>query len=576
MNSSDPEPPCLWIPGLVNSNGILAGDTPFDFFFPRLAFQMIIASCMSLIMQHLLKPLGQTRYISSLIGGMLLGPSFLGGIAPEVVQKYVFPKEGVQLLDLGCRFGLCFWHFLMGAQIHVGPMMKNVSRKAVWIGMTAMIAPFLFAFPTSFAVNMFLPDRMQSNVLPIFMGLHFVTTTLTVLAGNVVDHKLLGTEMGNLAMSSAIFTAVAAIVPLQIMVWCIPPHGKPYNPQWKLPSGAMYIVFIFFVARPILHWIARRVPNEEDVKEYHVSAVMLWAVVGASLTEILGAHTTCGAFFAGLILPHSALTTVVTSRLEDFNSTVLMPLFFIMIGQQVNLLNMFENSKGWFFVLMLLIVYLGKVSFIAFVASWYSVPINEGLSIGFLMCSRGILDILQLSWATLAKLNNADEQEFAIMLFGIMMTNLIIGPAISFLYDHPLLLRHKGSRAIQELKPDAEFRILGCIYDHHTIPSLLNLVKSSHATRFSPINLSVLHLVHATSRDSTYSWAEDYEAVEDECRFPVHEVPKYEKHTRHYIMQQEQPMAQGAQLRARRNNATRQNGIQFDEYGWNWNLGAGF
>ncbi|KAF3791093.1 hypothetical protein EJ110_NYTH14755 [Nymphaea thermarum] len=237
MNSSDPEPPCIWIPGRVNSNGILAGDTPFDFFFPRFAFQMIIASCMSLIMQHLLKPLGQTRYISSLIGGILLGPSFLGGIAPEVVQKYMFPKEGLQILDMACRFGLCFWYFLMGAQIHVGPMMKTVSRKAAWIGMTAMIAPFLFAFPTSFAVNMFLPDSMQSHIYPVFMGLHFVTTTLTVLAGNVVDHKLLGTEMGNLAMSSAIFTAVGAIVPLNIMVWCVPPHGKPYNPQWRLPSG---------------------------------------------------------------------------------------------------------------------------------------------------------------------------------------------------------------------------------------------------------------------------------------------------------------------------------------------------
>ncbi|CAN6450296.1 unnamed protein product [Victoria cruziana] len=503
MNSSNSGDYCLRDPSFILSNGILEGDMPLNFFFTRAAFQLVLFSVLSLMMQYLLKPLGQTRYISNLVAALILGPSFIGGVAPEFVKKYVFPAEGMQVMDMAGRLGVCFWYFLMGAQIHLGPMMRNATKKSVYIGMVSMASPLLLSYASYFAVNVNLSKRLQYQVSPFFLGMYFITTTLSVMAGNVIDHKLLGTEMGNLAMTSGIFVAIATIFPLNMMIWVIPPHDKPFQPQWKLCSAAGYYGFIFLVARPVVIWISRRTLREEDVKEHHVCGVLLWSMASALITETLGAHPTTGAFFAGIILPHSPLTTMVTSRLEDFNNTLLMPPFFVLIGSQIDLLNMFSSSKGWPFVLVLLVIYLGKVGLIGLTASWYGVPLNEGFSIGFLLCSRGILDILLVYWATKSKLNKADDQEFAIMMFGIMVTNLVISPAISFFYDHPQLLRHKGSRAIQELKPDTEFRILGCIYDQQTIPSLLNLIKSSHATRYSPICLSILHLVHATSREST-------------------------------------------------------------------------
>ncbi|XP_031479056.1 cation/H(+) antiporter 15-like [Nymphaea colorata] len=492
--------------GKVTSNGLFAGERPFHFYLPRLTFQLTVLSLVTLAAQVAMKPMGQTRYVANLIAGVLIGPTCLTHIIPGVT-KFLFPQNGPPLLELVLHFGLCFWYFLMGAQLHPGPMLKNVSAKAALIGMTSMLSPLLLSYPVVIIVNKLVPEHMQSGVAPWFMGFYFLPTTVTVLAGNVIDHELLGTDVGNLATTAAIFTSIAVVLPLNVLLLVITPKREDemfYQfPLGKFLSGIGFAAFSFFVARPVISWIARRIPSEEDVKENHVCGVLLWAVGSAAATEVLGCRITYGAFLAGFVLPHSALTTVVTKRLEDFNTTLLMPPFFAVVGLNTNLLSVMNGGKGITLAFIILLIYVGKVGLVALAASSSNISTNEGLMMGVLMSSRGILDILMLFWASTRGIARTGDEEFATLVLGIIVLNMMIGPAISYLYERPMVLLHKGCRAVQELRPDMELRILACLYDHHTIPSLLSLVKATNATKFSPIYLSALHLVHATSREST-------------------------------------------------------------------------
>ncbi|KAF3791094.1 Cation/H(+) antiporter 15 [Nymphaea thermarum] len=489
--------------GSVSTNGIFEGEMPLNFFLPRLAFQVAFISFLNLAMQELLRPLGQSRYIASLIAGLLLGPSFLGHFAPELVDKYLFPESGRQALQVVVQVGVRFWYFLFGAQIHIGPMLKKMTSKARWIGTTSLMAPLLLCYPIASLVNKIVPATMHCDIKPLFLGMYFVMTNVSVIAGNVIDHELLDTDLGSTAMSSAIFIAIASALPINGILWLVPVEGKPYDAHWRVLCGTAFVAFLCFVARPIINWIVQHTQNEEDVKEHHVCGVLLGALVASVVTESIGAHITFGAFTYGLMMPHCALTTVVTKRLEDFNTMVLMPPFFAVIGLTIKLQSMFTSPKDWTLVLILFILYLGKISFIGLAASRYNMPKNEGLLLGVLMSSKGILDIMLVTWSTGKRLNGADGGEFSILMVGIVVTNLIIGPTVSFLYKRPTLQLHRGCRSIQELKPNSELRILSCVYDHETVPALINVVHATPGTKMSPVNISILHLVHATTRDST-------------------------------------------------------------------------
>lgn len=161
-------------------------------------------------------------------------------LAPQKLE-FMFPAQGLPILDMALHLGLCFWYFLMGAQIHPGPMLKNVSAKAALIGMTSMVSPLLLSYPVFLIVNRIVPPSMQSGVTPWFLGIYFLPTTITVLAGNVIDHQLLGTDAGNLVMSAAIFTSVAAILPLNVLLILVSPRQQEdvfyVFPLAKLLSG---------------------------------------------------------------------------------------------------------------------------------------------------------------------------------------------------------------------------------------------------------------------------------------------------------------------------------------------------
>ncbi|CAN6450293.1 unnamed protein product [Victoria cruziana] len=490
-------------PRSIFSNGIFEGETPFDYPVTLLTFQLAFLSIMSLSMQELLRPLGQNRYICNLVGGILLGPSFLGHFAPELLEKYLLPERGKENLMMVVEMGMRFWYLLFGAQIHIGPMMKKMTRKAALIGSSALAAPILLCYPVTFLINKLVPTTMHCTVKPVFLIMSSIMTNISVIAGNIIDHQLLDTDLGNTAMSTAIFTTIVSYFPISFLLWVVPNEGKAHDVHWRVLSGAVLIVFLCFIVRPIFNWFAQKMPNEEDVKEQHVCGVLLGALLASFVSEAIGAHRMFGVYTYGLMLPHCALTTVVTKRLEDFNTMLLMPPLFAVIGNHIHLQSMFTSPKHWTLVLILVVMYLGKVGFTALTASHYNMTKKEGLLLGVLMSSKGILDILLANWFATRKLVGEEAGEMAIIMVSIVTTNLAIGPIVSFLYKRPTLLLHLDCRSIQELKPNSELRIVGCVYDKENSLSLMNLVQATHATKTSPISLSVLHLVHTTTRDST-------------------------------------------------------------------------
>lgn len=84
----------------------------------------------------------------------------------------------------------------------------------------------------------------------------------------------------------------------------------------------------------------------------------------------------------------------------------------------------------------------------------------------------------------------------------MVVITAIITPLIKLLYDPSKRYFSLSRCTIQHAKPESEFRILVCIHHHENIPTIVNLLEVSHASKDSPLTAIALILVELVGRSN--------------------------------------------------------------------------
>ena len=98
----------------------------------------------------------QPQVIGEMIAGIILGPSLLGLLAPDI-QHHLFPKETKSVLFVGAQLGVGLYMFLVGVGFRADHFKAN-ARSAVTVSLSGMVAPFLVAIaltPWLMGMNLF-------------------------------------------------------------------------------------------------------------------------------------------------------------------------------------------------------------------------------------------------------------------------------------------------------------------------------------------------------------------------------------------------------------------------------------
>ncbi|XP_073042964.1 cation/H(+) antiporter 15-like [Primulina eburnea] len=127
-------------------------------------------------------------------------------------------------------------------------------------------------------------------------------------------------------------------------------------------------------------------------------------------------------------------------------------------------------------------------------------PFYEGLTLGFLMNTKGLVEIIVLNVGKDQKV--LDDQSFAVMVVAAVVMTSIIAPIVIKIYRPARKFIPYKRRTIQRTKRDGEFRVLVCVHSPRNVPTVINLLEASHPTKKSPIGVYVLHLVELTGRAS--------------------------------------------------------------------------
>ncbi|OWM85265.1 cation/H(+) antiporter 18-like [Punica granatum] len=488
-------------PMKATSNGVFQHDNPLDFALPLAIIQICLVVLLTRSLAFLLRPLRQPRVIAEIVGGILLGPSALGRNT-EYLHR-IFPARSLTVLDTLANLGLLFFLFLVGLELDPKSL-RRTGKKALSIALAGITLPFLMGIGTSFVLRATISSGAKNAPFLVFMGVALSITAFPVLARILAELKLLTTDLGRMAMSAAAVNDVAAWIFLALAIALSGSGQSPLVPLWVFLCGAGFVALCVFLVPPVFKWMAQRCPEGEPVDEMYVCASLTAVLAAGFITDLIGIHALFGAFVVGVLVPKEGpFAGALVEKVEDLVSGLFLPLYFVSSGLKTNIATI-QGAQSWgLLVLVICTACLGKIVGTFAVSRFCKLPFRESLALGFLMNTKGLVELIVLNIGKDRKVLN--DETFAIMVLMAVFTTFITTPIVIAVYK-PAKLQSKANyknRTIERKDSNSQLRVLTCFHSTRNIPAMINLIEASRGTeKREGLCVYAMHLMELSERPS--------------------------------------------------------------------------
>lgn len=397
---------------------------------PMLIIQIITIIACSRFLGFFFSRIGQPSVIGEILAGILLGPSLLGLYFPEV-SSMIFPASSLGNLQFLSQIGLILFMFVIGMELDVN-VLKSKAKDAIFISHVSIVFPFSLGVGLAyFTYSEFAPNNVQFISFALFMGISMSVTAFPVLARIVQERGLTKTKLGIIAITSAAIDDVTAWCLLAIVIAIV--KAGAFTPALvTIGLSLVYVLFMLLVLRPFLNRLGSIYSNRETISRGIIALVFLILLSSAWATEVIGIHALFGAFLAGVVMPPNLnFRKILVDKLEDVALVLLLPLFFVFTGlrTQIGLLN--DSSLWYTCLLVILIAIVGKFLGSALAARYVGQTWKDSLSIGALMNTRGLMELIVLNIGY--DLGILSPEMFAMLVLMALVTTFTTGPMLSMI-----------------------------------------------------------------------------------------------------------------------------------------------
>lgn len=395
-----------------------------------LTAQIVAIVCVARAVGSVLARLGQPRVVGEMAAGLLLGPSVFGRIAPDL-SGMLFPPASLGFINTIAQLGVLLFMFVVGLDLDLAKLRRQ-SHAALLTSHASIIAPFLLGTLLSLALySTYAPAGVPFAPFALFMGAAMSVTAFPVLARILTERGLAGTPLGTVAIACAAIDDVTAWCILAAVV-LVARAGDASSLLVTVAGTGIYLAVMFTLGRSLLAKLAERAMRDGANTQGFLASVISIALASAWLTERLGIHALFGAFLVGALLPKTPrVSEMLDAPLRDLMVVLLLPLFFAFTGLRTSI-TLIQGGGAWAIcALVLLVAIAGKLGGSALAARASGMPWRDALSLGALMNTRGLMELVILNVGL--DIGVLSPPLFAMMVVMALVTTALTTPLLGLL-----------------------------------------------------------------------------------------------------------------------------------------------
>lgn len=395
-----------------------------------LVLQIITIIIVSRIFGWAFKKIGQPMVIGEILAGIVLGPSLLGLYFPDV-SGFLFPAQSLGNLNILSQIGLILFMFVIGMELNL-KVLRNKAHEAVVISHASIIIPFALGVALAYIIyTAHAPDHIEFSSFALFIGISMSITAFPVLARIIQERGMQKTKLGAIAITCAAADDITAWCILAVVI-AIVKAGSVVSSAYTIVLAVAYVAFMIKVVRPFLQKLGKRYYADKEVSKTLIAIFFVVMLVSAFVTETIGIHALFGAFMAGVMMPSDMqFRSKIAGKIEDVALVLFLPLFFVMSGLRTEI-GLIDDPELWRITgLIILVAIIGKFAGSAIAAKVVGQNWKDSLTIGSLMNTRGLMELVVLNIGYDLGVLNAEI--FAMMVIMALVTTFMTGPLLNLI-----------------------------------------------------------------------------------------------------------------------------------------------
>lgn len=362
------------------------------------------------------------RVVGEITGGLVLGPSVLGVISPDA-QSWLFTGFPAQeaLLSAFYWFGLVLLMFTAGFRMQAEGS-EGFGRMVPALVLGALTIPFALGYS---GAPLFEETRLGDPLaFSLVMGIAVAVTSIPVVSRIFLDLGLMNTSFARNVVGAATIQDLVLWTLLAVATAVQQGNATDAVGIARVISVTVAFFLASIIFAPALVHTARRHIFGRLSESSLTGYAMLLCLVFVAAASWLNVNIIFAAFVAGLVLSRfrSRQLASVKQRISDIAIWFFVPIYFALVGLELDLVHEFDATLTLVFVLASTAIKLASCTVAArFAASDWAKAFDYGVA----MNTRGGPGIVLASVAHGAGI--IDERMFTALVLASILTSLLTG-----------------------------------------------------------------------------------------------------------------------------------------------------
>ncbi|MGG3914620.1 monovalent cation:proton antiporter family protein [Rossellomorea vietnamensis] len=306
--------------------------------------------------------------------------NFIPVVIAEIIMGLVIGKSGFNLvqqdmwLETLSTLGFIFLMFLSGLEIDFTAFSGGKKKKELLPSgkeepnrLKLAIIIFIGIFFVSLGLSyLFVLFGLIDNAF--LMTLIISTISLGVVVPTLKEAHITKSAIGQIILLVAVIADLVTMILLAVFVSL---YGEGH--------GNMWLLLILFGVGLLLYFLAKRLKNNSFIKSLSTGTVQIGTravftliMLLVAVSETVGAENILGAFLAGVLVSLLAPNQEMVHKLDSFGYGFLIPIFFVMIGVELDLGSLLNDKKMLLLIPLLVLAFLvSKIIPVYLLRYWY-------------------------------------------------------------------------------------------------------------------------------------------------------------------------------------------------------------